>query len=369
MSQRINVPETKTTEPAISQKIRNGERISEEEALLLLQEADLLELGQLAHLVRQRMHPDNLVSFIIDRNINYTNICISGCQFCAFYRRQGHPETYLLSKEEIFRRIQETIDLGGTQIMLQGGLHPELHLDYFVNLFQEIKKRFPVTIHSLSPPEIVHIARNSGLSIRDVLVELKRAGLDSLPGGGAEILVDEIRAQISPRKATTEEWLEVMETAHQVGLKSTATMMMGTIESLRDRTAHLSKIRALQDRTGGFRAFIPWTFQPRHTALEKKVGGRPTSSIDYLRTLAVSRIFLDNVKHVQGSWVTQGKGIGQLTLFFGGNDLGSIMIEENVVKAAGVSYKMTVEEMVDLIRSAGFTPALRNTEYKILKVY
>jgi cyclic dehypoxanthinyl futalosine synthase len=341
------------------------ERISLDEAALLFQEADLLDLARAADNVCRKKHPDGVATFQIDRNINYTNICRNECLFCAFYRPKDHPEAYVLTQEEIDKKVAETIELSGTQVMLQGGINPDLKIDYYTNMFKEIKKKFTIRIHSLSPPEIVYLSESSGLSIADTLKELVSAGLDSLPGGGAEILVDAVRQRISPKKIGSGKWLEVMEEAHKLGMKTTATMMIGTVETIMDRIEHLQKIRDLQDGTGGFLSFIPWTFQPGNTAL----GGKSISSLEYLRTLSLARLFLDNFQNVQGSWVTQGKDIGQVCLSFGANDLGSIMIEENVVKAAGVSHKITVEEMVDLIKKAGKTPALRDTEFNILRVY
>ncbi|MDY6853804.1 MAG: cyclic dehypoxanthinyl futalosine synthase [Thermodesulfobacteriota bacterium] len=342
-----------------------GQRISEKEVLILFQKGELLLLGQIANQVLRRFHNEDEASYIIDRNINYTNICSSRCKFCAFYREEEDPEAYVLNKEEIFKKIEETIALNGTQIMLQGGLHPDLNITYFTDLLSCIKNRYNVHIHSFSPPEILHIARVSSLSIRKTLKRLHDAGLDSLPGGGAEILVDHVRAKISPNKIRSDNWLDVMKEAHRMGMKTTATMMLGSIEAFEDRAAHLLKLRDVQDRTGGFRAFIPWTFQPNNTEL----GGRVTSSVDYLKTLAISRIFLDNFENIQGSWVTQGKEIGQITLCFGANDLGSIMIEENVVKAAGVSYKMSEDEMIKLIKACGKKAVKRNTKYEKLAVF
>lgn len=342
-----------------------GKRLSFKEAVLLLRDSDLLELAEAADAICQKKNPERKVTFLIDRNINYTNVCKNQCYFCAFYRPKGHPDSYVLTQEEIERKISEAIELSATQVMLQGGINPDLGLDYYIKMFSEIKKKFPIKIHSLSPPEIIHIAESEGISISEALRLLIDAGLDSLPGGGAEILVDRVRQRISPRKISSLKWLEVMEEAHKLGLKSTATMMIGTVETIEDRITHLQKLRDLQDKTGGFTSFIPWSFQPGNTSL----GGKPVSSIEYLRTLAISRIFLDNFKNIQGSWVTQGKEIGQICLSFGANDLGSIMIEENVVRAAGVSYSMSTEEMVDLIRKAGKIPAQRDNEFNILKVY
>jgi cyclic dehypoxanthinyl futalosine synthase len=350
---------------AILQNIVTGKRLSPEEAVVLFGEGDLLGLANAADDVRRGKHPEGIVTFLIDRNINYTNICQNQCSFCAFFRRKGHPEAYVLSQDEIEKKVAETIDLSGTQVMLQGGINPDLKLNFYKNMFSELKKKFRIRVHSLSPPEVVHIAESEDMAIADVLRELMKAGLDSLPGGGAEILVDSVRRRISPRKISSAQWLGVMEEAHKQGIKTTATMMFGTGETVEDRITHLAKIRDLQDKTGGFMSFISWTFQPRNTAL----GGRSVSSIEYLRMLSISRLFLDNFPNVQGSWVTQGRDIGQMCLSFGANDLGSIMIEENVVRAAGISHRITVDEMVDLIRKAGKTPAQRDTEFNLLKVY
>jgi len=336
-----------------------------QDAHTLLKDAALLDLAKAADTVCRRKHPEGIVTFLIDRNINYTNICQNQCSFCAFYRTKDHPEAYVLTQDEIDKKVSETLNLSGTQVMLQGGINPDLNIDYYTNMFSTIKRKFNIRIHSLSPPEIVHIADASGLSISDTLKKLVDAGLDSLPGGGAEILIDRVRKKISPRKISSSQWLNVMETAHNLGLKTTATMMFGTVETVEERIAHLQKVRDLQDKTGGFMSFIPWTFQPGNTVL----GGSPISSIEYLRTLSVSRLFLDNFQNVQGSWVTQGKDVGQLCLSFGANDLGSIMIEENVVRAAGISHRITVDEMVDLIKKTGKIPAQRDTEFAILKVY
>jgi cyclic dehypoxanthinyl futalosine synthase len=340
-------------------------RITDAEALQLLHDAELLSLGQCAQQRTDRFHPDGLATFIIDRNINYTNICTSRCRFCAFYRDAESPEAYLLSHEEVMDRAADAVSRGATQIMLQGGLHPALPLDYVTRLVRSIKERFSVSVHSFSPPEIMHFAKLSNRTVAEVLALLRAAGLDSLPGGGAEILSDRVRSLVSPCKITSAGWLGVMETAHAMGMKTTATMMIGSVETAAERVVHLAAIRDLQDRTGGFRAFIPWSFKSAHTEL----GGGEISALEYLRTLAVSRIYLDNIAHIHGSWVTQGPDIGQVTLCFGANDLGSIMLEENVVRAAGASYCLTEEEMVKLIRCAGKIPAQRNTEYCIIKRY
>ena len=353
------------TFPELYKKIEAGGRIDDEEALLLLTETDLLALGQLAQSRMRRFHSGETATFLIDRNINYTNICTSKCRFCAFYREESAPDAYLLTPERILEKVAEAVSLGATQIMLQGGLHPRLGIEYFEQMLKGIKAKFDVALHSFSPPEIHHLSERTGLSIGDVLKRLRAAGLDSLPGGGAEILSERVRHEISPHKIAARRWLEVMETAHHIGLATTATMMMGSIETVRERIEHLRAIRDLQDKTGGFRAFIPWTF----TAGNTELGGEETSSLDYLRTLALSRIYLDNIKNIQGSWVTQGKDIGQMSLFFGANDLGSIMLEENVVRAAGASNRITEDEMVALIRKTGKTPLQRNTKYEIVKQY
>lgn len=351
--------------PELYKKIEEGKRISDDEALRLFAEADLLTLGQLAQKRMRRFHPSDNVTFLIDRNINYTNICVSKCRFCAFYRTEAAPDAYLLTIDQVIERVAEAVGQGATQVMLQGGLHPTLGMDYFETLLRKIKSEFTISVHSFSPPEIHHLSKRSGLSIEEVLKRLRDAGLDSLPGGGAEILSERVRHEVSPEKISARIWLEVMETAHLVGLKTTATMMMGSIETLEERIEHLRSIRELQDKTGGFRAFIPWTFTSGNTEL----GGAETSSLDYLRTLAVARIYLDNIENLQGSWVTQGKDIGQMSLFFGANDLGSIMLEENVVRAAGAANRITEAEMVELIRRAGKTPVQRNTQYKTVKTH
>jgi len=350
---------------SILDKTREGRRLSTEDAVFLFREAALLDLAQAAEAFCRLKHADDIATFQIDRNINYTNICKNQCSFCAFYRQKGHPEAYVLSQHEINEKVAETVALNGTQVMLQGGINPDLDLRFYTDMFSEIKRAYAVKIHSLSPPEIVHIAETEHITVHDVLVALTKAGLDSLPGGGAEILVDRVRQRISPRKISSSQWLQVMEEAQEMGLKTTATMMFGTVESIEERIMHLQKIRDLQDKTGGFMSFIPWTFQPGNTTL----GGKQISSPEYLKMLSLSRLFLDNIDNIQGSWLTQGKDIGQICLSFGANDLGSIMIEENVVKAAGVSYRMTLEEMVDLIRKTGKTPALRNTEFDIIRTF
>ena len=339
-------------------------RISEQEAAAMLTAGDTISLGRKADAVRRERF-GNRATFIVDRNINYTNICVNECRFCAFFRRQDHPDAYLLSMEEILAKVQETVEAGGTQLMIQGGLHPELGMAYYENMLSEIKKRYDIVIHSFTATEIQYFAHREGISIVDCLKRLQAAGLDSLPGGGAEILVDEIRKRVSPKKIMTEDWLQVMEAAHSIGMESTATMVIGLGETMAQRVEHMERIRRLQDKTGGFRAFITWSYQPGNTEL----GGEKTSGWDYMRTLAVSRLYMDNIAHIQGSWVTQGERIGQLTLGFGADDLGSIMLEENVVRAAGTAYDMSISKMVGLIRGAGRLPAQRDTEYNIIKCF
>jgi cyclic dehypoxanthinyl futalosine synthase len=343
------------------------DRISDEEALALLEGGDLLGAGARADAVRRRLHPSDEVTFVVDRNINYTDYCVSGCRFCAFYKKPGSGEGYLLAEEDIHRKIEETLELGGTAIMMQGGLHPDLDICWFEEVFRGIKERYPIHIHSLSPPEIVHIAKQSGLGVEETLGRLHAAGLDSLPGGGAEVLVDRVRTAISPHKIPTDVWLDVMRVAHGLGMKTTATMMFGSLDTPAERVEHLRRLRDLQDETGGFTAFIPWTFQAGNTELQ--AGHVPTTGFDYLLMLSVSRIYLDNFPNVQASWVTQGLRMGQVALAFGANDMGSTMIEENVVAAAGVRNQCDVDEMVRLIRAAGRTPVQRDTLYREVRRY
>jgi cyclic dehypoxanthinyl futalosine synthase len=346
----------------IISRVRDGRRLSGDEALLLYQEADLNILGQLADEIRQRLHPEPIVTYAIDRNINYTNICISGCKFCAYYCAPGDVSGYVISKKKLAEKLEETKSLGGTQILLQGGLHPDLPLSFYEEMLYFIKSRFAIHCHAFSPPEIVHIANISGLSVKEVLVRLIKAGLDSIPGGGAEILSDRVRKQISPRKATTNEWLNVMETAHGLGLKTTATMMYGHVERLEERIEHLLRLRDLQNQTGGFTAFIAWPFQPQNTALDV----RPSTGQEYLRLLAISRIVLDNFPNLQASWVTQGPKVAQIALFFGANDFGSTMIEENVVAAAGVSHRLSETEIRRIVSDTGFEPRQRLMDYTLV---
>jgi len=350
---------------AILGKALAGERLTFQDGVTLLQSDRLIPLGLAADAVRKKLHPEPLVTFVIDRNINYTNVCLTKCRFCAFHRAEDDPDAYVLTDEEVFDKIRETVECGGTQILMQGGLHPGLSLKYYLDLLRAIKQRFDIHIHSFSPPEIAHFSRISGLSVREVLSELSAAGLDSIPGGGAEILDNRVRKYISPHKITWEEWMDVMTTAHELGLKTTATMMFGSVETLEERVMHLIRLRDAQDLTGGFRAFIPWSFQPANTEL----GGELSTGVDYLKTLAVSRLMLDNFPNLQASWVTQGAKMAQVSLSFGANDFGGTMLEENVVRAAGVSHRVPMDDIIRSIKDAGFIPAQRNTRYEIIKCY
>jgi cyclic dehypoxanthinyl futalosine synthase len=343
-----------------------GHRIERSEALKFLEGDDLLELGLRADRIRRSWHPENRVTFVVDRNVNYTNICETKCSFCAFYRDKTATDAYVLTYEEVFDKIEELVRLGGTQLLMQGGLNPDLTMDFYEKLFREIKARFPlIQNHSLSPAEIDGIARNSALSIDETLLRLKSAGLDSLPGGGAEILVDEVRGSISPKKIGWRQWADIMLKAAGLGMPTSATMMFGSREKAEDIVEHLFRVRELQDAGGSFTAFIPWTYQPGNTEL----GGTTASGVEYLKVLALSRIVLDNVPNIQASWVTQGAKMAQVALFFGANDLGGTMLEENVVAAAGCSFRMSVDEMISLVRVAGFIPAQRSTTYAILREF
>jgi cyclic dehypoxanthinyl futalosine synthase len=333
------------------------------QAIDLYQSDNLIEIGMAADEVRRRLHPEGVVSYIIDRNINYTNFCTEYCSFCAFYRPVGHAEGYLHPQEVIFQKIQETLDLGGTGILMQGGLHPDLKIEWYEDLLRSIKQRFNIWCHCFSAPEIVNIAKVSGLSIRDTLARLRDAGLDSLPGGGAEILDDEVRHRISRLKSSVNDWIEVHRACHAVGLRSTATMMFGTGESIEQRMNHFDIVRQIQEETGGFTAFIPWSFQRENTSLGRFVKEEATA-VEYLKMLALSRVYLENILNIQSSWVTPGLKTCQLGLRFGGNDVGSIMIEENVVSAAGAHHRATEEELRRLIRDAGFVPKQRDTLYR-----
>ena len=347
----------------IVEKVLAGVRITPDDALALLEGESLSALGVMADLVRRRLHADGVVTYIIDRNVNYTNVCNAFCSFCAFYRPPGHDEGYVLPVEVIERKIAETYELGGNQILLQGGHNPKLRIDYYEDLFRRLKQRFPdLWLHALSAPEVIHIHKVSRISIAETLSRLRAAGLDSLPGGGAEILVDDVRKRLMKHKASGSEWLEVHEEAHRTGMRSTATMMFGHIESRADRIEHLRMLRDLQDRTGGFTAFIGWTFQPGNTEL----GGQEATTAEYLRTMAVARVFLDNVRNIQASWVTQGPKVGAASLAFGVNDMDSTMIEENVVSAAETVNHMNEPEIVAAVKDAGFIPMRRNMLYERL---
>jgi len=345
-------------------------RIDKATALELLKTSYLLELGLMSDAVRKELHPEGTVTFVVDRNINYTNVCINKCTFCAFYREADSPDAYVLSREALFGKIDETIALGGTQILLQGGLHPDLDMEYYVELLQSIKDRYAINVHGFSPPEITYLAEKHSLTIRETLMTLKLAGLDSIPGGGAEVLSDRVREVLSPKKIKSSQWLKVMEEAHRKGMRTTATMMFGSIEGPEDIIEHLDAIRNLQDKTGGFTAFIPWSFQPGNTELlSKKKTIVPATAVDYLRILSLSRMYLDNFNNIQASWVTQGLKLAQVALRFGANDFGSTMIEENVVKAAGVSYRVSKEDIIQAIQHAGFKAAQRNTYYGIVRQF
>ncbi len=348
---------------AILDKALSDERLTAEDATALLESNDFVRIGLAAHEIRMRKNPSDVVTYIIDRNINYTNVCNVVCTFCAFYRRPGKPDTYVHSIEEIEKRIDETIALGGTGVLMQGGLHPDFNIEWYENLLSTLHAKYPrFQLHCFSPPEIHNISLISGLDYETILQRLKNAGLNSMPGGGGEILDDEVRKRVST-KCTTQEWLDVMRAVHKVGLRSTATMMFGIGDNILHRVRHLQRIRDLQDETGGFSAFISWTFQRENTALGRKIKEEPTG-IDYLKMVAVSRLFLDNVQHIQSSWLTQGLRLGQTALRFGADDMGSIMIEENVVSAAGANTKANEKELRYQISEAGFVPQQRDILYK-----
>ncbi len=350
----------------ITDKVMAGGRICDEEFLVLEREADLYQLGFLADGIRRRLHPEGQVTYVVDRNVNYTDICISACKFCAFFKAPEDQNGYLLTFDQLEQKIRETQELGGTQILLQGGLHPDKPLAYYEEMLRFMKTT-GIHVHGFSPPEVCHFANLSGLTIREVLQRLITAGLDSIPGGGAEILCDRVRQATAPRKCSADQWIEVMEEAHNQGLRTTATMMFGHIETVAERLEHLRRLRELQDRTGGFTAFIPWPFQPDNTALSQQMEIDKTTGMGYLRMLALSRIYLDNFANIQASWVTQGPKIAQLSLFFGANDFGSTMLEENVVAAAGVSFRLSEQEIRRLVVDAGFEPRQRLMDYTLHK--
>ncbi len=339
--------------------------MTRKQAQNLFESDDLVGIGMAADAVRRRLHPEGVASYIIDRNINYTNFCTEYCSFCAFYRPVGHAEGYIHPKEVIFAKIQETIDLGGTGILMQGGLHPELKIEWYEDLLGSIKARFGDRVwnHCFSAPEVVNIAEVSGLTIRDTIARLRDSGLDSIPGGGAEILDDDVRRRISRLKSSARDWIEVHRTAHSLGMRTTATMMFGCGETHEQRINHFEIVRQIQEETGGFTAFIPWAFQRENTSLGRFVKEEATA-VEYLKTLAISRLYLDNILNIQSSWVTPGLKTCQMGLRFGGNDVGSIMIEENVVSAAGAHHRASEEELRRLIRDAGFIPRQRDTLYR-----
>jgi cyclic dehypoxanthinyl futalosine synthase len=351
----------------IADKVFRGERVTKEDGLRLFRHHNLNELAMLANYVREQLHPDtnHIVTYIVGRNVNYTNVCWVRCKFCAFYRIPGNDEGYVLSKEQIFEKIQQMVDLGGIEILMQGGLNPKLKIEWYEDLLRSIKERFGaygIILHAFSPAELIYLAKISKISQAELFQRLKAAGLDSVPGGGAEILTDRVRETISPYKDTADEWLECMRQAHLAGIRSTVTMMYGSVDTDEDRVEHLLRSRDLQDEMGGFTAFIPWSFQPDGTELE----GERASAFDYLRTVAVSRIVLDNIPHMQASWVTQGPKVAQVALRYGLNDFGSTMMEENVVSSAGCAFTMPIEEIERLIRDAGYEPMRRTTQYELL---
>jgi cyclic dehypoxanthinyl futalosine synthase len=348
---------------SILKKAIEGERISSGEAVELFRSTNMLLLGNVASRIARRKQKNRVVTYIVDRNINYTNICVTDCTFCAFYRKERDEDAYVHSFETIADKIGKTVASGGNQILLQGGHNIDLQIDYFEDLFRRIKERFDIHLHALSPPEIVHTARISRLTIDETLERLSAAGLDSIPGGGAEILVDRVRKRISPHKCSTDEWLGVMDRAHRMDIPTTATMMFGHVESIEDRVEHLYRIREQQDKSGGFTAFIPWPFQPGRTELG--ISGQVTG-LDYLKTLAISRIFLDNFDNLQSSWVTQGAKVGQVALYYGANDMGSTMMEENVVRAAGTVHRLNEEDIRRIIIDGGFIPQRRNMRYEFV---
>jgi len=352
----------------IADKVYRGERITDDDALRLFQHKNIVDLAELADLVRQRKHPDNTVTYIIGRNINYTNVCYVRCSFCNFYRIPGAEGGYVLPREEIFQKIQEMVDVGGIEILMQGGLNPKLKIGWYEDLFRAIMERFPnVILHALSPAELIYIKKLNKLTMEETLTRLKAAGLHSVPGGGAEVLTDRVRQWIAPYKDTAEEWLDCMRVAHKVGLRSSATMMYGSVDTIEDRVEHLRKLRELQDESlalspTAFTAFIAWNYQPDGTEL----GGTRASAFDYMRTIAIARIYLDNFPNIQASWVTQGPRVGQLSLRYGVNDFGSTMMEENVVSTAGCVFTVPLEEIERLITDAGYVARRRNTRYEFV---
>lgn len=363
------LPAPRNTEPAgditpILKKATAGQRITKEEAVRLLRSNDLIAIGKAALAVTERLHPEPFRTYNIDRNINYTNVCAAVCDFCAFYRKANDSDAYVLSREELYKKIEETVAVGGDQILLQGGNHPSLKLEWYEDLFRDLKTRFPkVNLHAFSASEIWHFSKLNKLPVKTVLERLKAAGLGSLPGGGGEILADRVRQAMTKNKVLTQEYLDVHRTWHQLGGKSTCTMMFGHIESLEERIEHLDVLRQLQDETGGFTAFICWTFQPDNTEMAHIP---PVGAYEYLKTQAVARLYLDNIPNIQSSWVTQGLQIGQLALYYGANDMGSLMLEENVVSAAGTVHHLTLEQIKDAIKETGHIPRQRNVFYQYI---
>ena len=358
------MPTSSSPIASLLEKAVAGDRLTPEEGVALLESHDLPAIGAAADAVTRRLHPETYRTYNIDRNINYTNACTAVCDFCAFYRPPDHPEVYVLPIETLLQKIQETVDLGGDQILLQGGLHPKLPMEWYEDMLRAVKERFPqVNIHGFSPPEIHHFTKIAKQPLRTVLERLKAAGLGSLPGGGGEILVDRVRKEITRGKVLTDDWLNVMRVWHELGGRSTATMMFGHVETLAERIEHLERVRQLQDETGGFTAFICWTFQPDNTDMDHIP---PAGAFEYLKTQAVSRLYLDNVPNIQSSWVTQGEKVGQMALIFGANDMGSLMIEENVVSQAGTVYHLSLETIRRCITNAGYTPRQRNVFYECI---
>ena len=364
MADSATLPTSSRTVGAILAKAVDGQRLTADEGLALLRSGDLAAIGAAADAVTRRLHPQPVRTYNIDRNINYTNVCTAVCDFCAFYRGPKSDEGYVLPREVLLQKVEETVALGGNQILLQGGLHPHFHLDWYEQMLRDIKDRFPnVNIHGFSPPELHHFTKVNRLPLIEVLQRLKDAGLGSIPGGGAEILVDRVRRQITRGKVLTDDWLNVMRVWHQLGGISSATMMFGHVETLEERIEHLERLRQLQDETGGFTAFICWTFQPDHTQMADVP---PAGSFEYLKTQAVARLYLDNVPSIQSSWVTQGLKIGQLALLFGANDMGSLMIEENVVAEAGTVHFLTLQQIRDAISELGYQPRQRDVFYRLV---
>lgn len=357
----LNHPET------LLEKAVSGARLSVEEGVELFS-ADLPNLGRAATLVRNRLHPGNTVTFIVDRNISLTNICVIDCGFCAFHKKASEPGTYTLSIDQVLQRVEELAQAGGTQVLIQGGVNPNLRLNFYLDLIRRIKMRFPqIYIHSFSAVELIFLARAEQLTLREMLASFKEAGLNSIPGGGAEILVERVRKLISPRKLSTDEWIDFMRTAHQAGFRTTATMVFGHIETIEERLMHLERLRLLQDETKGFRAFIPWTLSPHSTPRMSEL--HTPGGVDYLKTIAISRLFLDNIPHIQAGWLTEGLKLGQLALAFGADDAGGTLMEDKVLEPTGIYAKTRREDLVHLIKEAGYVPAERNTNYEMVKVF